>query len=140
MSCRVTPFCAALLALLAFAPTSGRAAWGSVGIVEQIQTFATCAGRMMALRDHLALFGSSGVDRAESKREAHVSVLEALSELADGAAPDGQLVHQWRIEGRAAQGAVLSQSTFGTTQDARDRAARVSARHLSLCDRMILGT
>ena len=138
MSGRIAIFCAALAALTSLAPLPSQAAMPPRAIDEQIHTFATCAGRMMALRDHLALFGDDGVEQAEARREAHVSVLEALMEMAE--AIDGRTVTRWRIQGRAAQGSVLSQSAFGTSEAARSRATRIADRHVALCDRLILGT
>ena len=137
MSGRIAVFCAALAALLILAPAQSRAAMAPDGVTQQIHTFATCAGRMMALRDHLALFGHAGVDEAEARREAHVSILDALMEMAGEM--DGRTVTRWRIHGRAAQGSILSQSAFGTTEASRNRAAKIAERHVAHCDRLILG-
>jgi hypothetical protein len=126
---------AALIAL----PTGAQAGPVSPDQVEQIRTFATCAGRMMAVRDHLALFGGPEVNRAEAAREAHVAVLDALLETALTDGLDGRRVTAWRVDARAAQAAVLTQADFGTTLEARQRARAASARHVAACDRLILG-
>lgn len=93
---------------------------------------------MMAYRDHLALFGGAGVDQAEAARQAHIQILDALLEHAD-AQFDGTRVFQWRIEARAAQSAVLSQSSFATDLRLRGHARKAADRHIGLCDSLILG-
>jgi hypothetical protein len=140
MTGRAALFCGAILASLALFPPSRAEAGGiSAEITEQLRTFSTCAGRMMALRDHLALFGGPEVDRAEVAREAHVSILEALLDLALADGFDGRRVTGWRIEARAAQSAVLSQADFGTTPERRARARVAADRHIAQCNRLILG-
>jgi hypothetical protein len=135
---RTALFCAGLAALTAFAPGAGGAQSVSSD-PEQIRTFAGCAGRMTALRDHLALFGGDGVDSAEDRRRAHLAVLDALVETARAEGFDARQVLHWRIDARAAQSAVLSQAAFGTTDTARQRAGAASQEHIARCDRLILG-
>ena len=138
MTGRTALFCAGLAALLALLPGTRAAAIASDRI-EQLRIFATCAGRMMALRDHLALFGSDGIDAAEARRAQHIAVLEALTEDARDEGFDPRRALHWRIDARAAQSAVLTRSSFGTTQAARDSATAASDRHIAFCDRLILG-
>lgn len=143
MSNRPAFLSAALSALLASAPGPTHAAVpaNDPRTAEQIHTFATCAGRMRALSDHLSLFGGGArIDRAEAARHQHGAVLEALLEIARAAGFDDGRATTWRVEGLAAQRAVLRQSVFGTSEETRTRAKRAAARHIAACDRLILGT
>lgn len=139
MSGRIAGLLVALSATLLLSPTPSRAAADRTDLAEEIRVFATCAGRMMALRDHLALFGGAGVDQAEAAREAHLDVLSALLELGPNDDTSPSRVYQWRVEARAAQSAILSQSAFGTRPAARAAASRASERHVSFCNGLILG-
>lgn len=138
MTGRIASLCAALIALFALSE-GARAAAPDGARIEQLRIFAGCAGRMMAVRDHLALFGGDGVDDAEARRAAHVAVLEALVEDAREDGFEARRAYHWRIDARAAQSALLSQASFGTTPEARGLAARAAGRHLAACNRLILG-
>lgn len=131
-------YLAAFIVCFAAAPISSQASDFEGEFTAQVRTFANCAGRMMAYRDHLALFGGTGVDAAEAARQAHIQILEALLEHA-GTQLDGRRVFQWRIDARAAQSAVLSQSSFATEVHIRSHAITVAERHIDTCNRLILG-
>ncbi len=136
---RTAFFCVGLATLVSL-PTEGRAAAMPVNEqIEQIRTFAYCAGRMMALRDHLSIFGTEGVDAADARHSAHLAVLDALVEIASENGFDYRQAYSWQIDARAAQTAVLSQADFGTSESTRRRARAVADRHITSCDRLILG-
>ena len=139
---RIAYLCVGLAALVSL-PTEGRSAAlphkDQAEQIEQIRTFAYCAGRMMALRDHLSIFGTEGVDAADTRRSAHLAILDALVEIASEDGFDYRQAYSWQIDARAAQTAVLSQADFGTSETTRRRARAAADRHIASCDRLILG-
>jgi hypothetical protein len=97
-----------------------------------LRTFADCAGRYTAMTEHLWLFDGAASDSTAARRDAFADLVAVL--LPDAGVP-ATLVRGWRVEARAAQGALLSAATF--RRDAR--AGVVAQSWIIRCDRLLPG-
>ena len=83
--------------------------------VTLLRTFATCAGQMSAEMEHQWLLSDPTADQTKQRREAMLSILDALMP------PDrGRDVLSWRIDAKMAQAVLLHRGTF--TDDPEDAA------------------
>ncbi|MGQ0564236.1 MAG: hypothetical protein ACT4OK_04095 [Gemmobacter sp.] len=120
--------CLLVLALTLPAVAVARAA----DMTETLHAFADCAGRYTAVTEHLWLFDGQASEATASRRDAFADLVAAV-------APDANVtpatLRAWRIEARAAQGALLAAATF--RRDAR--AGAVARMHIARCDRLLPG-
>ncbi|MCK0094000.1 hypothetical protein MWU60_00335 [Yoonia sp. F2084L] len=79
----------------------------------QLQTFATCAGRLSAVMEHQWMFDGDASEQTKAQR---ATVLELISAIME---PDmGRQVLHWRLTGKQAHNVLLTRATFN--QDASD--------------------
>jgi hypothetical protein len=98
--------------------------------VQTLRAFADCAGRYTAETEHLWLFDGPASENIAARRDAFADLVGAL---APDAGVDMAILRGWRVEARAAQGALLSAATFR-----RDAQAGVVARaYIHRCDRLL---
>ncbi|NNE53027.1 MAG: hypothetical protein HKN30_11580 [Sulfitobacter sp.] len=98
------------------------------------QTFATCAGRFSAEREHAWLVGPSQAAPFEKMRQTFLSLIEASAPQA--ARPEA--LHQ-RILSKHAHAHLLSQATFQADPSRAQMARRIAAAHLATCRSYLLG-
>ena len=95
--------------------TSALAAPARAADHSQLQTFATCAGRLSAVMEYQWMFDG---DASEQTKRHRATVLELISAIME---PDmGRQVLQWRLSGKRAQSVLLTRATFN--QDTHDAA------------------
>ena len=93
--------------------TSALAAPARAADHSQLQTFATCAGRLSAVMEYQWMFDG---DASEQTKRHRATVLELISAIME---PDmGRQVLQWRLSGKRAQSVLLTRATFN--EDTRD--------------------
>ena len=82
---------------------------------QQLQAFATCAGRLSAIMEHQWLFDGAAADQTKVRRAAVLDLIDAIMppERADD-------VLHWRIAAKYAQSTLLTRATFN--DDAHDAA------------------
>lgn len=80
---------------------------------SQLQTFATCAGRLSAVMEYQWMFDG---DASERTKEQRTTVLELMSAIMDPQM--GRQVLSWRLSGKQAQYVLLTRGTFN--EDAED--------------------
>jgi hypothetical protein len=111
---------------------------GAEGLVpsppDQLQFFATCAGRLSAQMEHQWMFDGPASEVTAKQNQAVVEMLEAITE------PDHRpIVMGWRIEAKVAHRALLSSAALNTDP----RRAATSDRHaqhlIAPCTAMLLG-
>jgi hypothetical protein len=99
-----------------------------------LQTFASCAGRLSALMEHQWLLSDPASDLTARQRDAMLSLVSAMS------SPDQEATAlTWRIEAKAAQAGLLSLARFGTKDRTAAQAARRSDDLLGMCRSLLLG-
>ena len=82
---------------------------------SQLQTFATCAGRLSAIMEYQWMFDGDASERTERQRETVLDLIKAIME------PElGRQVLSWRLTGKRAQYVLLTRATFN--DDASDAA------------------
>ena len=93
--------------------TSALAAPARAADHSQLQTFATCAGRLSAVMEYQWMFDG---DASEQTKRHRATVLELISAIME---PDmGRQVLQWRLSGKRAQSVLLTRATFN--EDSHD--------------------
>ncbi len=80
---------------------------------SQLQTFATCAGRLSAVMEYQWMFDGDASERTKVQR---ATVLELISAIMDPQM--GRQVLSWRLSGKQAQNQLLTRGTFN--DDAQD--------------------
>lgn len=117
-------------ALMVAASISGPATADEDGL---LRTIATCAGRLSAEMEHQWLTGGAKADLAETRREATVDVLEAMT-------PKGRErdIMAWRIDAKVAQASLLSRATFNDDADDAQWARRMAETTLAACHSLVL--
>jgi hypothetical protein len=110
-----------------------------VSAVERALAFAACAGRYSAELEHAWLLRPGDSDDPAIRRDAFVTLLDAVTAdaLADGL-PE-HLLMATRIEEKAAQAMLLSRATFHLDPLASTAAAEAAARRLAPCGDWLLG-
>lgn len=79
----------------------------------QLQTFATCAGRLSAVMEHQWMFDGDASEQTKAQR---ATVLELISAIME---PNmGRQVLNWRLMGKQAHNVLLTRATFN--DDASD--------------------
>jgi len=86
-------------------------------INNQLNHFATCAGRLSAQMEHEWLLPQGGTDQTEDHREAMLDLLYATM-----GPDDGQQVLAWRIEAKVAHAGLLTRAIFKEDNWAAQRA------------------
>lgn len=82
---------------------------------QQLQIFATCAGRLSAVMEFQWMFDGAASENTAIQRAGLLDLIEAIMP------PDyGREVLQWRLSAKAAQSALLTRAAFN--QDPQDAA------------------
>jgi hypothetical protein len=125
----------ALAATLAAAPCSALPLTAS----ERALAFAACAGRYAAEVEHDWLLHPDQSPAAEARRDAFVTLLEAIEPDAidDGVPP--YLLMATRIEEKAAQAALLQRAAFHADPLAKEAALSAAERRIATCGGWLLG-
>lgn len=93
--------------------------------INQLQTFATCAGRLSALMEYEWMFDGPASEVTMTQRASLIDLIQAVME--PDQAPD---VLHWRIAAKQAHAVLLSRATFN--DDPSDAAwAKAQAARLS---------
>lgn len=100
--------------------------------LETLRMFADCTGRYTAVTEHLWLFDGPASEKTAARRDQFADLVGAVAPDTDVSAA---IILGWRIEARAAQGALLSAATF--RRDAR--AAATARAYITRCDRLLPG-
>ena len=128
-----------LLCVAALPPARLKAEVFPTSPSQRADLFATCAGRSLAVIEHLSLFGGNLVDRAEQRRVAFRDMLEAITPyaLADGAQPLHLL--SLRVQARADMRMLLSSARFAAPDANRTSLRQAADRQIAACDALLLG-
>lgn len=97
-------------------------------------TFAACAGRYSAEKEHAWLFGTSDAAQHESNHAAFVSLTEATLTPISSA----ELLHH-RIIVKFAHAQLLTQTDFQADRERALIAQRLAASHITTCQKLLLG-
>jgi hypothetical protein len=124
--CGLQTLSRALALTLALSPPA--AAWAQTHATQdQLHFFATCTGRLSALMEHQWMFDGPASDRTKDRRDAMLSLVEAVARP-----DDSRRVLLWRVEAKHAQAALLQLATFSTGTAAQN-AQRISDRLMQDC-------
>jgi hypothetical protein len=125
----------ALVATLPAAPGSALPLTAS----ERALAFAACAGRYAAEVEHHWLLHPDLGPAAEVRRDAFLTLLEAIEPDAvdDGVPP--YLLMATRIEEKAAQAALLQRAAFHLDPLAKEAALSAAERRIATCGSWLLG-
>lgn len=97
------------------------------------RTFAICAGRFSAEIEHAWLMGRDAVDAVTEHRSQFISLMEATMPM--GAGHDA--LHA-RIDAKLAHAQILTQATFGQTDELKEWARRRAGVGLVTCTNLLL--
>lgn len=107
--------------------------------VDLVRDFATCAGRYSAEYEGGHMLADIDTEAAETRRDAFVSLIEAvLPDVPLGPKRDA-IVLGWRIEAKAAHGALLATATFDIRSDRAHLALQTANQLSAQCQRLLLG-
>jgi len=98
-----------------------------------LRAFANCAGQMSAEMEHQWLLSDPEADRTEQRRDAVLSVLEAIMP-----ADRGRDVLSWRIDAKMAQAVLLQRGTFNDDPADAAWARRHAETIIAGCNGLIL--
>ncbi|MEL7345893.1 MAG: hypothetical protein AAFN59_13735 [Pseudomonadota bacterium] len=106
---------------------------------DLVRGFATCAGRYSAEYESGHMLAQIDTQAAKSHRDAFVSLIQAvIPDVSLGPKTDA-IVLSWRIEAKAAHGALLATATFDYRSDRAHMAMRIADNHMVQCRRLLLG-
>jgi hypothetical protein len=125
----------ALAATLAAAPGSAL----PLTAAERALAFAACAGRYSAEVEHHWLLHPDLSPVAEARRDAFLTLLDAIEPdaIEDGVPP--HLLMATRIEEKAAQAALLQRAAFHIDPLAAEAAFSAAERRIATCGSWLLG-
>lgn len=107
--------------------------------VDLVRDFATCAGRYSAEFEGGHMLAEIDIDAAEARRDAFVTLIDAvLPDVPLGPKTDA-IVLNWRIEAKAAHGALLATATYNSKPDRVHMALQTANRLTAQCQRLLLG-
>ncbi len=100
---------------------------------NQLQHFATCAGRLSAQMEFQWMFDGPASEQTALQRAAMIDLIDAVMDP-----NDGRTVLHWRISAKLAQSALLTRATFNNDATDAAWAARTAARLTNECTALIL--
>ncbi|MDF1873923.1 hypothetical protein [Vannielia sp.] len=96
--------------------------------------FTACTGRLSALMEHQWLIASPEADRTKARRDAMISLLEAVMPK-----NRGREVLARRIEAKYAQSVLLTRATFGQNAEDAAWAQRRAEAEIAQCAALLIG-
>lgn len=127
-----------LLAVLLLAGGSAGAGTLPTSPSQQLQTFATCAGRLSATIEHLWLVDPAASDGPLKLRRGFDDLIDAVLPDALAFGVPAELPMHWRVSAKAAQRELLTLSTFGTDSAQGEKARGLAAARLAECTGLLV--
>jgi hypothetical protein len=106
---------------------------------ERALAFAACAGRYSAEMEYDWLLHPSDSPEAEGRRDAFLTLLDAVAPDAIAGGVPPHLLMATRIEEKAAQAALLQRAAFHIDPLAADAARAAAERRIATCGAWLLG-
>lgn len=112
---------------------------GPVGAADRgddplLRLFATCTGRLSALREDQW----HGAGALADQSAARMAMMAELTQAMTPAGAEAQVMG-WRVEAKAAQAALLSTARFGQDRSTAERAAGMAEHQIAPCRSLLLG-
>lgn len=100
---------------------------------SQLQTFATCAGRLSAVMEYQWMFDGNASEQTKVQR---ATVLELISAIMEPQM--GRQVLNWRLSGKQAQSVLLTRGTFNDDAEDAHWAMTQASRFEQECTGLLL--
>ena len=107
--------------------------------VDLVRGFATCAGRYSAEYETGHMIAEINIDQAEQRRDAFVSLIDAVLPDVPLGPKTEAIVLNWRIEAKAAHGRLLATATYDYRSGRAHMALQTASQLTAQCQRLLLG-